>query len=123
MRIPIVLTLASSLAATAGCRKDEATANPDDGDDENLLGIDAGAKPRKQGSKVSLGCIQDPADPDCAEVLGAVPSGDGEIEFTGDACRNNLCNGHGACELDPEGFVSCVCDDGAGGEKCDRSKR
>lgn len=118
MRISILLALTSSLAV-AGCRKDEATAKPDDDD---LLGIDAGAKPRKGGSKVSMGCIQDPADPACAEVLGAAQSSEGGIEFTGDACRNNLCNGHGACELDPEGFVACACDDGAAGEKCDRTR-
>ena len=122
MRISILLTLTSALAV-AGCRKDEATANPEDDDDSDLLGIDAGAKPRKRTSKVSMGCIQDPADPACAEELGVKQSSDGEIEFTGDACRNNLCYGHGTCELDADGFVACVCDDGAGGEKCDRTKR
>jgi hypothetical protein len=121
MRIAIVLALVGSLGAASGCRKDAGTTDP--GSEGDLLGIDAGAKSSKRTPQVSMGCIQDPADPACDEILGVTRSSAGEIEFTGDACRTNLCSGHGTCELDTDGFVTCVCEAGASGEHCDRRKR
>jgi hypothetical protein len=126
MRISIVIALVLSLAAALSCRKDEAaTTDPESASDDNLLGIDVGSqsggKPR--GKPVPVGCIQDPADPECAEVLGVEATGDGSVEFTGDACRVNLCHDHGDCDLDPEGFVACTCDDDATGPTCDKRKK
>jgi hypothetical protein len=112
------------MAALIGsCRKDQAeTSRPNDDD---LIGLDVGSSSGKKRNrpKVSVGCIQDPADPACAEVLGAKPSGDGEVEFVGDTCRVNLCNGRGDCDVDSDGFVACLCDEGVAGEACDERER
>jgi hypothetical protein len=124
MRISLALTLACCFVAALSCNKnDPGTTDPDAASDESLLGIDAGAQPRqKKGDPVPVGCIQDPSDPDCADVLGAEQS-NGELIFTGDTCRTNLCHGHGDCELDADGFVACACDDNATGETCKNRKK
>ena len=102
------------------CNKQEqSSADPESG--SNLLGGEnAGHTPRERsGEAVPVKCINDPSDPDCAEVLGVEQSDDGGLEF-GDACRKNLCHGNGDCTLDPEGAVTCECDEGSSGPECQK---
>ena len=116
--------LALTLVATLSCNKNDAgTNNPESTSEDELLGIDVGAQPKQdKGEPVPVGCIQDPMNPDCADVLG-VEESNGEINFTGDTCRINLCHNHGECDLDADGFVSCLCDDNATGDTCKKRKK
>ena len=126
MRIPTALVLACSLATATSCRKDDASADPGSASDDGLIGLDVGSpsgKKKRPGNPVSVGCIQDPADPGCTDELGTTRSKSGELEFTGDTCRVNLCSGRGTCELDSDGFVACTCDEGATGSTCEKRKR